>query len=259
MIDAHIHLDQYNHVLLKDMIDIWQNNGIEGVVAVASNLQSSYEILKLKQIFPNFVRAAIGHHPEAPPPNEKDLAELIDLVKKERSMLSGIGEIGLPTYRKKELLERYKEEDFVTALEQLLSLAKQESLPVALHAVHEEAEKVLSVLKKWNIKKAHFHWLKAPSEVVSEIVRDGFYVSVTPEVCYRERDKKLARLIPVDQLLIETDGPWKHNGPFAARETSPLLLKEMSKCLSNILNIPIDQLNEKISRNTNLLYNGGYL
>jgi TatD DNase family protein len=254
MIDAHIHLDQYDGEEIKDRMKSWQENGIDGVVAVATNLRSSYEILKLKQDFPTFIRAAIGHHPEIPPPSKHDLDELTKLVKSERHNLSGIGEIGLPTYRKEELLERNREEEFNAVLETFLKLAKDENLPVALHAVHEESKKVLAFLKKHSIQKAHFHWLKAPNEVIDEIVSEGYYVSVTPEVCYRERDKRLVMKVPVDRLLFETDGPWQHGGPFARKETSPLLLKEISRSVSNITNIPLEDLNRKISNNTNRLY-----
>lgn len=254
MIDAHIHLDQYNRELIRDSIYKWQEGGIDGVVAVASSLQSSYDILKLKQDYPAFVRAAIGHHPESPPPSATDLQELIDLVKNEKHHLSGIGEIGLPTYRRKELFEVHQEEKFVFVLEAFLNLAKSENLPVALHAVHNESKKVLSYLKKHHIQKAHFHWLKAPDNVVSDIIAHGYYISVTPEVCYRERDQKLARQVPVNQLLMETDGPWTYGDSFKERETSPLFLKEISHCLSNILTIPLKELTRAIDHNTNKLY-----
>ena len=254
MIDAHIHLDQYDGEEIKDRMKSWQENGIDGVVAVATNLRSSYEILKLKQDFPVFVRAAIGHHPEIPPPSKHDLYELINLVKSERHNLSGIGEIGLPTYRKEELLGRNREEEFNVVLETFLQLAKDEHLPVALHAIYEESKKVLSYLKKYSIQKAHFHWLKAPNEVIDEIVSEGYYVSVTPEVCYRERDQRLVKQVPVDRLLFETDGPWQHGGPFAGKESSPLLLKEISRSVSNITKVPLNYLNKKITNNANRLY-----
>ncbi|KKI93567.1 hypothetical protein WQ54_02860 [Bacillus sp. SA1-12] len=256
MIDAHIHLDQY-HPDVEEAISIWQENGIEAVIAVASNLQSSYEILKLKQRFPEFVYAAIGHHPEAPPPASKEFAELLNLILQERGHLSAIGEIGLPTYRKKELYDQYKKEEYINVLEEFLRIGKEVKLPVVLHAVHEEAKEALNCLKKQQIRYAHFHWLKAREDVINEIVSGGYYVSVTPEVCYRERDQRLAKQIPLEQLLIETDGPWKFNGPFKERETSPLLLKEISQCLSNLLTIPIYSLREKVTTNTKRLYMEG--
>jgi TatD DNase family protein len=254
MIDAHIHLDQYKRDVVKNAISIWQEHEIDGVVAVATNLSSSYEILKLKQEFPHFVRAAIGHHPEAPPPTKQELEELVALIKSEKHMLSGIGEIGLPTYQKNELLEQYSADEFDYVLEAFLQVANEVNLPVALHAVHKESEIALSFLKKHGIQKAHFHWLKAPSEVINEIISLGYYVSVTPEVCYRKRDIEMVKQIPIGQLLIETDGPWQHSGLFAKRQTSPLFLKEICSCLSNVLTIPIKELTKQIDNNTNKLY-----
>lgn len=254
MIDAHIHLDQYDQTGIKEMINKWSENGIAGVVAVSTNLKSSYDILKLKQEYPNFIRAAIGHHPEEQPPNTRDLYELIDLVHQERKQLAGIGEIGLPTYKKEELYTKYSEEQFVDVLETFLRVAKKEKLPVSLHAVHEEAKKALISLKKLKVELAHFHWLKASASTVNEIVSSGYFVSVTPEVCYRERDQLLVKQIPLEQLLIETDGPWQHGGPFSERQTTPLLLKEITTCLANILHIRYNELLEIICHNTKQLW-----
>ncbi|WP_226670009.1 TatD family hydrolase [Metabacillus litoralis] len=254
MIDAHIHLDQYPDELLEKYIHDWQENGIESVVAVATNLSSSYHTLKLKQKYPTFIRAAIGHHPEFPPPSSTELQELLHLIKREKDLLSGIGEIGLPTYNKNVLYKHDHEEVFEELLEQFLQVAKAENLPIAIHAVHEESEKALASLKKHEIKRAHFHWLKSSKKAVSEIVKCGYYISVTPEVCYRERDQQLAKIVPVHQLLIETDAPWQFNEKFKERETTPLFLKEIVISLSNILSIPEKELTKNVTTNTKNLY-----
>ncbi|MDQ0232251.1 TatD family hydrolase [Metabacillus malikii] len=255
MFDAHIHLDQYEVENLKEQISIWEEKGVKGVLAVASNLKSSYDTLKLKQNYPDFVYAAIGHHPEGDPPNDKDLYELTELISKERNSLSGVGEIGLPTYKKTELYEIHKQERFIDVLEILLATAKQEQLPVSLHAVHEEAETVLASLRKTHTVRAHFHWLKAKPNIVDDIIQNDFYISVTPEVCYRERDQELARRIPIDKLLIETDGPWQFNGPFEDKQTTPLLLKDITSCLANILHIPKKELANQLVLNAKQFWN----
>lgn len=254
MIDAHIHLDQYSEELIERYIHSWQEKGIESVVAVSSNLKSSYQTLKLKQKYPTFIRAAIGHHPEVPPPTPRDLQELIHLIKKEKYLLSAIGEVGLPTYNKSELYAHDHEEVFIESLEQLVEVAKTEELPVALHAIHDETIKVLTLLRRHSIKKAHFHWLKATEEIVNEIICCGYCISVTPEVCYRERDQKLVKLVPLNQLLIETDGPWQFNERFKERKTTPLFLEEIVLCLSNILSTPKEELKRRILENTEQLY-----
>lgn len=254
MIDAHIHLDQYSEELVERYIHSWIESGVQSVVAVSTSLKSSYKTLKLKQKYPTFIRAAIGHHPEGAPPLQGDLHELLHLIKKEKHLLSAIGEIGLPTYSKKELYELYHEEVFIETIEQFLQLAKTEELPVVLHAVHEESEKVLTLLKKNYIRKAHFHWLKSSQKTANEIICCGYYVSVTPEVCYRKRDQKLVQIIPLDQLLIETDGPWQFNERFMGRQTTPLFLEDIITCLSNILSTPREELGENILKNTEQLY-----
>ncbi|WP_191562366.1 TatD family hydrolase [Metabacillus idriensis] len=260
MIDSHLHLDQYDRI--DEKIDRWRQTGITGVVAVSTDLESSYRILSIKQRYPDFIYAAIGHHPEKRLPSAFELQELSKLIKLERNLLSAIGEIGLPHYEKEKLSIHHHEEEFYDILESFLLLGNELDLPVVLHAVHDEAEKALALLKGHDVKKAHFHWLKAKKATVLEIVKRNYAISVTPEICYRERDQELAKQIPLEQLLIETDGPWPYSGEFAGIETSPVFLEEICHCLANILHIPIIEIKEKTVRNSQMFYqrqNGGKL
>ena len=247
MIDSHIHLDQYENI--DQQIDLWQHAGITGVVAVSTDLASSYKTLDLKQRYPTFIKAAIGFHPERSLPSEQDLLEWQGLVSKERKLLSAIGEVGLPYYTSVNSIDPY-----IELLDEGMTTARQEELPLALHAVHNQAEIVYNILKKQSIKKAHFHWLKAPSETLNNIVNEGYLVSVTPEVCYRERDQLLAKKVPIGQLLLETDGPWPFNGPFENSDTSPLLLKDIAETISKIKVLPIERIIEITENNTNEFY-----
>ena len=247
MFDSHIHLDQYENI--EQQIELWQRAGITGVVAVSTNLASSYKTLTLKQRFPTFVKAAIGFHPEQSLPSEQEFLEWERLVSKERKLLSAIGEVGLPYYTKVNSLDPY-----IELLNEVIKMAKHGELPLALHAIHNQADIVFNMLKKHSIKKVHFHWLKASDETLDKIVKEGYLVSVTPEVCYRERDQLLAMKIPTDQLLLETDGPWPFNGPFEGNVTSPLLLKDIAHTIAKIKSIPIEQIVEISEKNTIKLY-----
>jgi TatD DNase family protein len=247
MIDAHIHLDQSPAGSLHQEIDKWGEQGIQKVVAVSSDLSSSYRTLELKRRFPDFIFAAVGFHPEQPLCSEKDLLELFQLIKKERLMISAIGEVGLPHYELNRLEQPF--EKYVETLYEFLKIAREEQLPVSLHAVHEKAGIALQLLKQAKIKKAHFHWLKADGQTVKEILNQGYYISVTPEVCYRERDQLLVKNIPISNLLIETDGPWPFSGPFSGRKTTPLFLKEIVPQISNIYHIPENMVITETTKN----------
>ncbi|NEU32617.1 TatD family hydrolase [bacterium LRH843] len=232
MIDAHIHLSQYDRDTLYEQINTWQEAGVKQVIAVSNDLQSSYKTLELQQTFPHFVLACVGFHPEYPLPCEQEVEEWKRLVNLERERITAIGEIGLPHYNLASLPQTL--EQSIDFLGDLLHVASAHNLPVALHAVHDKAEIVYSLLQKASIKHAHFHWLKAPEHTLNQIIEADYFVSVTPEVCYRLRDQKLAKKVPLTQLLIETDGPWPFEGIFKNKQTTPLFLAKMLQQLAKI-------------------------
>uniref|UniRef100_C5D2F1 TatD-related deoxyribonuclease n=1 Tax=Geobacillus sp. (strain WCH70) TaxID=471223 RepID=C5D2F1_GEOSW len=200
MIDAHLHLDQYSDI--EEEIKKWQEAGIAAVVAVSTDLRSSYRTLELKQKFPDFIYAAIGFHPEQPLPSSLEWEEWLRLLQIERPHLSAIGEVGLPYYSAEAVLRFSDYRDF---FEQIVRTAAAASLPLAIHAVYDKASTALHILQKNKIKKAHFHWLKAEPAIIERIVACGYFISITPEVCYRTRDQKLLSRVPIKQLLLETD------------------------------------------------------
>ncbi|MFB5662553.1 TatD family hydrolase [Alteribacillus sp. HJP-4] len=251
MIDAHIHVEQYDN--LETHIPRWQEAGLAKVVAVSNDLESSYRTLEIKERYPDFILAGVGFHPEYPLPGTPDFQEWLGLVKAERERISCIGEVGLPHYELERLLDPLEAyEDF---LRQCLQIAKDQELPVALHAVHDKAELVFQMLQNEAPGvKAHFHWLKAPSVVVEKIVEARYYISVTPEVCYRKRDQLLSAMIPLEQLLIETDGPWPFEGPFAGTPTSPLLLHDVIHYLAEENDFIPAELTKQIHTNALRLF-----
>ncbi|MEH7383498.1 TatD family hydrolase [Bacillus sp. JJ1533] len=248
MIDAHIHLEQYEAKKLPAQIENWQEAGVKGVIAVSNDLPSSYRTLELQGKFPNFVHAAVGFHPEQPLPLEQDFVEWERLVQIERKKIVAIGEIGLPHYNLEKLpvsLEHYSD-----LLTRCLEVAALHQLPVALHAVHDKAEMVFDHLQDKQITEAHFHWLKAPEDVINKIVKAGYFISVTPEVCYRSRDQMLAKQVPLSQLLIETDGPWPYEGEFKNQSTSPLFLRSIVSQLATLFSQDIQELKEQLMLNS---------
>ncbi|PWA12866.1 TatD family deoxyribonuclease [Pueribacillus theae] len=253
MIDAHIHLDQYPTEQIADQIKRWKEGGINGVVAVSTDLHSCYHTLSLAERFPDFVYPCLGWHPEQRLPTDKELNELIQLIRTEKHRINGVGEIGLPHYSLKQLgnppLEPYIELFTILTCE-----AKAQELPVAVHAVHNKAPLALAVLKEEKMTKAHFHWLKAEAEVLKEIIHEGYFISVTPEVCYRERDKRLVQSTPMGQLLLETDGPWPFSGPFSGKSTTPLFLFDSLEKVAAIKGKSIVEAKFQLRQNIEKLY-----
>ncbi|RBW69215.1 TatD family deoxyribonuclease [Bacillus taeanensis] len=253
MIDAHIHLDQYNREDLPAYIEKWKKAGIKGAVSVSTNLRSSYDTLELANQFPDFVIPCIGFHPEQPLPAECELNELLTLIRSERHTISAIGEIGLPHYSyensKFPSLQHY-----IELLKIFIEKAKQLSLPVVLHAVHDKAAIVYELLQKYEGVNAHFHWLKAEKKLLQLIIEAGYFISVTPEICYRERDRQLVSQVPLSQLMLETDGPWPYHEIFENTKTTPLLLKEVVQKTAEIKKISSKNVKDLTTKNTAHFY-----
>lgn len=231
----------------------WQEAGIDGVVAVSTDLASSYRTLELKHRYPAFIYAAVGHHPEQNPPNEADANELLALMDCEREYLSAIGEVGLPHYSLDQIEENAAEQ-YHSLLTSFARAANRLRLPLALHAVHEQTQPVLDLLQEEKVERAHFHWLKSDEITLQNVFKSGYSLSLTPEVCYRERDQRLAEKVPLEQLMIETDGPWPFSGPFKGIRTTPLLLTDVAQKTAELQKKTVKEIIELTSKNLQKLY-----
>lgn len=253
MFDAHLHLEQYPEDEVDRLIEQWQEAGIEGVVAVSTDLASSYKTLELKQRHPAFIYAAVGHHPEQNPPDEADANELLALMKCEREQISAIGEVGLPHYTIDQM-DKKAVESYHSLLTSFAKTANRLQLPVALHAVHEQTQPVLDILQTEKVEHAHFHWLKTDEQSLQKVFDSGYSMSLTPEVCYRKRDQKLAVMAPGEQLMIETDGPWSFSGPFEGIQTTPLLLKDVINKIAQLREESAEKLTALTTKNVQKIY-----
>lgn len=209
MIETHYHLDKLPPERLDSLLQAWFRQGLQGIVAPSMDEQSLHRILALAQQYPGKIFPAAGLHPERDWQGEAgqraiDQAKrLCQWIEQNRDSICAIGEIGLPWYT----LEGQLPEAALQALDLFLETARRLDLPVILHAVHDMAQPCLERLQTHGVKRAVFHWLKAPDGVAQAIAQAGYYGSLTPEYSCFPRDQRLARFFPLNRLLLETDGP----------------------------------------------------
>ncbi|MGP7819159.1 TatD family hydrolase [Niallia sp. 01092] len=220
IIDAHIHLDQYEQ---NEIGKMEQDESLEAVITVSMNKNSCIKNKLLTEKYP-FVHAAYGFHPEQLLPSEKETTELFQWINEHHHRMIAIGEVGLPHYARKENPALYPLDPYIELVEQFILMAKKYTKPIVLHSIYEEAPIVLRLLEKHNYMNAQFHWFKGDAVTIEQLINNKCYVSITPDVLYEDEIRKLVKKYPLDQLMVETDGPWPFEGPFHLKKTTSSMI-----------------------------------
>jgi len=258
MIDAHIHLEQYDSPDIETMLRELPGLGIEALLAVSMNLDSCLRTEQLAIRYPAQVIPVYGFHPEQPLPAEEELAALLEWIGTRRAAdFAAVGEIGLPYYSRAESLgrgEAFDMEPYILLLDRLLGLAARLAKPVVLHAVYEDAWTTCDLLEKHGIKRAHFHWFKGPEKTVERMISQGYYISFTPDILYEPEIQQLARRYPPERVMAETDGPWPFGGIYTGRMTHPSMVRDVASAWGALHGYSPARAAEILTANTAAFY-----
>lgn len=206
--DVHCHLDQYDEIQLKEIL----SDSRFRIIGAAINKSSGEKLLRMKLKYPK-ISVCLGIHPEYSG-YYHEFEEVKKLIMENRNQITAIGEIGLPYFNLCKLnsnevntFKKEAEELFV----RFLDLAKETELPVVLHAIEDTATLALQELKKREMKRVLFHWFEGKQELMDEITKERYYISVSPDILYNEKYAQFVSRLPVENMVVESDGPWEYN------------------------------------------------
>lgn len=252
IVDAHIHLDQYTNIDIQLMLE--NSDSIEALLSVSFDLDSCKRNLALSRKYQQ-VKPAFGFHPEQSLPTENELVELCEWLSQHQTEMIAVGEVGLPYYlRKEQKVSSFQYSQYIELLGTFMTMAKKWDKPIVLHAVYEDAPIVCDLLEKHSVKKAHFHWFKGDEKTITRMIDNGYYISVTPEIVYKEKIQKLVHSYPLEQIMIETDGPWPFEGPFLGKMTHPDMMKKSIAMIAKIKTLSETEISERVLENTKKFY-----
>lgn len=255
LVDAHCHLSSTKYEDLEGIIRRSLVSGVVAIVAAGTDLASSHRTLEISRRYPNVVFSALGLHPERSEESDDEVEGVIRLIREVADEIVAVGEVGLPYYSIRgsagfhELMRLGK-----PRLRAFLDLARELDLAIVLHAPHQAAEEALEVVEEANVSRVLFHWHKAPQDVTKAIVEGGYYVSVTPEVCYESRDRSLVKSLPISSLLLETDGPWPYEREFEGMMTEPNFLRRIAQEVAELKGLTVEEVAEHTTENAVRLF-----
>lgn len=255
LIDVHCHLDA---PVYQDIEAVCRRNhqaGVAVTVATGTGTQSNEHILALQQQYQTRLWAAIGLHPERLDTTWEEVETVLAQIHIHRACVVALGEIGLPHYAlRAQRMTTEQARQHEAMLHTLVQAAVHHSLPVVLHAPHDTATTALTIVQRYGPPGALFHWHKGPAETTAALCAAGYYLSVTPEVCYRDRDRQLVQAVSLDNLLLESDGPWPYAGEFAGQTTTSAMVARTAQEIARLKGLPLDEVIARTTANAEKLF-----
>jgi TatD DNase family protein len=240
LIDAHAHVDMYVDPVdrLDDALDEIEAHGIL-TVANALDLPTYRRSVEIAGDC-DLVVPIFGVHPWRAP----QYAGRLDDLRQPAARSAMLGEVGLD-HGFVEDESQYPAQREV--LEFFLAAARDQDKVVHLHTKGAEAE-VLDLLKEYEVRRAIVHWYSGPLDVLRAFVARGTYMTVGVEVGHSDHIQAIAREVPLDLLLTETDNP---GGPrnLIGAWGMPSLICEVVRDLAAVRGMREDALVEAVQAN----------
>ena len=254
LIDSHAHLDDTRFDKDRDeLIKSLKDVGVDLVINPGADLQSSIKSVSLSEQYDN-IYAAVGIHPhEAKEMDESTLEVLKSFANRENVV--AIGEIGLDYYYDNSPRDIQKHR-FIEQLD----LAKEVDLPVIIHS-RDAAGDTFDILKSAQdgSLKGVLHCYSGSVEMALEYIKLGFYISIAGPVTFKNARivKEVAKTVPMDRLLIETDSPYLTPEPYRGKRNEPVYVRQVAGTIAELRGISFEEVATKTSENTKKLFRIG--
>ncbi|MCC7446158.1 MAG: TatD family hydrolase [Anaerolineae bacterium] len=258
LIDTHCHLDFNAYDDDRDAVMARAAAaGVTRVINPATDAASGAAALQLADRYPG-VFVAVGIHPND---TARYQAADLDTIRDQANhpKVVAIGEIGLDYYRDWSPKEQQR-----AAFEDQLTLAAQLGLPVIIHN-REASDDVLAVLAAWvptlpaalRARPGVLHSFSAPRQAAQQALDLGFYLGFTGPITYKNADdlRSAAAAVPLDRLLVETDGPFLTPLPYRGKRNEPAYVAYVADRLAALHNTTVEAIHIATTANAERLFN----
>ncbi len=251
-IDSHAHLDDERFDAdREELINSLYENRVETVLNPGADLNTSKSAVALADKYP-FIYAAVGCHPHDSKYMNDDTMNIFRELAKDKKVI-GIGEIGLDYYYDNSDRETQKK-----WFREQIRLAKELDLPYIVHD-RDDHEDVFRIMKEehYSGTRGILHCYSSSVEMAKEFVRLGFYISLGGPVTFKKArtPKLVAKEVPIDRLLIETDCPYLTPEPFRGKRNEPKYVRYVAEEIARIREVDVNEIAEVTKLNFKRLFN----
>lgn len=258
LIDTHCHLDfnAYDDIR-ADVIQEADDAGVTRIINPGVDLPRTRTALAIADAYPG-VYAAVGIHPNSTVGFSGDVLAQVRVLVAHPKVVA-IGEIGIDYY-----WDDAPKEVQWAAFEAQLALAAERDLPVIVHN-RDASDDVLAILTTWTAtlpaalkdRPGVLHSFSAPQAVADRAIELGYYLGFTGPVTFKNADdlRRIAARVPVDRILVETDGPFLTPHPYRGkRPNKPAYVRLVAQRIAALHNLPDEEFFAQSTANAERLF-----
>ncbi len=247
LVDSHCHLDFPDFGDELDLIvQRASDAGVAGMVTICTRVKNFSRVLKIAEAYPN-IYCSVGTHPHnAAEELDVTAEQLVELAEHEK--VAAIGEAGLDYYYDKSP-RTAQSQGFRTHI----AAARITGLPLVIHARDADND-MIEILTDETGKGAFpfiLHCFSSGRELAQVGIKLGGYVSFSGILTFKnsEEIRSIARELPIDRLLVETDAPYLAPPPFRGKRNEPSYVTNTARVLAETKNVNEDEIAEKTTEN----------
>ena len=246
--DTHCHLF-YNELKtdLPGVLERAKEQGVDRFICVATNISDSHECLTISKDHDN-IYASAGIHPHDAKDAPNDFVEKIHQLMKYDEMVA-VGEMGLDYYRNHSNPEIQKK-----VFRSQMQIALDINKPVIFHNRDADND-LVSVLREFPDVNGVAHCFSSNLETAQKFLDQGYYISFSGNLTFKNSHlPNVAKEIPLDRLLVETDCPYLSPDPYRGKTNEPSRVSLVAKKLAEIHSISIEKITEITSNNATEIF-----
>jgi TatD DNase family protein len=244
-VDSHCHLDFPELAgRLPALLDAMAAARVTHALCISVNLPDWPAVHALATAHPNLY-ATVGVHPDYPDTPEPTVDDLVALAAREKVV--AIGETGLDYYRQSGDVEWQRER-----FRAHIRAARRAGRPLVIHT-RSAGEDTLAIMREERAGEAGgvMHCFTETWEVARAALDLGFHISFSGIVTFRNAQalKDVARRVPRDRMLIETDSPYLAPVPHRGKTNEPAFVPYVAGELARLTGVPVETIARETSAN----------
>ena len=252
IIDSHCHIDRVDLDAfggsIESMLDHARNLSVDKFLCVCIDLEHFDDVHTLSKSYPN-IYCSVGVHPTETNCKDPSIEELLEYAKSNRVI--AIGETGLDYFHVRKDEADWQRDRF----RRHIAASNQSGKPMIIH-MRDSKEDTIEILSREKAQKGVMHCFAEDLETAEAAIDLGFYISFSGILTFKSAQdlREVAKQIPTERILIETESPYLTPVPYRGKPNSPAYTYYVAEKLAEIRNTTIGEIAKVTTQNFNQLF-----